>query len=948
MMKKIPDLKEIIPLNPSIPPVQQPSRRVPLNVVPLIRQKIEELLRRDIIEEVKSSKWLSPLVPVKKADGTLRLCVDMRAANEAVISEKYPLPTLETMTAKLDGSRVFSVLDLKDAFHHVELDEQSRDITTFMDPDGRLFRYKVLMFGVRTGSEKFQKVMEQRVFKGVEGADPFIDDIIVYGKNEEMHDRRLKNVLNRLDTNQMTLNMPKCQIRQSQVVFMGHLVSQRGVEPMPGKVEAIQSFRPPKNKTELKSFLGLVLYVGAKFEPSLATATAPLRRLLVDETRFSWGASEQEAFEALKQLMKTSMLNTFYKRDHETTLFADAGPEAAGAILAQKDNEGVQRVVACASRAFSGPERNYSQLEKEALACKWSVKRFDYYLAGSKFTLVTDHKPLETLFKSQGRASARVTRWRLEIQEYDFTIKYKSGDKNIADPFSRLATGGEIGVDADEEAEEYVMAMIESNAVSMEEVAAETANDETFQKVFASLKNGFWADDEDIVPFKRCQSELSEVKGVLLRSFRIIPPSTLRKRILQAAHEGHPGIVKMKGRLRRNVWWPGIDDEVAKLCGTCLECKIVSSANPPTPMRRHALPLEAWQEVAADLMGPLPTGETLLVVIDYFSRYPEVAILEDTKAAMIIKSLQEMFARWGNPKTIRMDNGPQFACAEMKEFLKEENIRAEYSPPYWPRANGQVERMNRDLKLAIQKSLNEGKEWRQGLIEHLKMYRSSPQATTAQTPAELMFKRQMRGKLPIAEDLFETHTDLELLDRDKRLKEAGKLYGDAVTHARDDDLTVGDHVLVRRAVKASKWTPNFNPVVCEVVAKQGNKATVEAPSGKRYDRATSHLKKMPHPEETIEVEPPHTSDDAAHNNDVALNGSVTSRDQSVDEQPAEDEASSFEPQAVSTPIGNKSGPAKTPTNARPVRERKRPRALDGYELYEIEEQTEEGERDGET
>lgn len=935
-MRRVPGLSVTVPLNPNIQPVQQPMQKLPLNLVPLIQNKIEELLEKDVIEEVKHSRWTSRLVPVWKADRTLRMCVDMRDANKAIVVERYPLPTLESLTARMSGSRVFTVLDLKDAFHHVELEESSRDITAFRGPDGRLFRYKALMFGIRTGSEKFQSVIEQHILVGLDGVEAFIDDIIIHGKDDIDHDKRLKKVLERLDVNQMTLNMSKCQIKQQQVIFMGHVISQQGVKPTPDKIEAIESFRCPKNKSELKSFLGLVLYVGARFEPSLAAATSPLRELLTRNERFEWGSQQQEAFEALKQLIKTALGNGFYKRGDETTLYADAGPEAAGAVLIQKDEHGEQRPVACASRAFSGPERNYSQLEKEALALVWAVRRFDYYLAGSKFILVTDHKPLEVLFKSQTRASARVTRWRLAIQEYDFVIKYKSGEKNIADPFSRLATGQDIGVEAHEAEEEYVMALAEMDAVGMEEIAVETSKDETLQKVLSALQEGAWPEDDALAAFKRCQVELSVVKGILLRSFCVVPPKVLRNRILQNAHEGHPGIVKMKGRLRQDVWWPGIDEEIARLVNACLECRIVGSANPPLPMQRHALPLEAWQEVAADLMGPLPTGETLLVVVDYFSRYPEVVILEETKAATVIKSLQDLFARWGNPRSIRMDNGPQFACTEMKEYLKSENIKAEYSPPYWPRANGQVERMNRDLKLAIQRSLNEGKEWRKGLAEHLKMYRSSPHATTGRTPAELMFKRRMRGKLPVAEDLVEVRLDMDLADRDQRLKEKGKEYGDAFAHARDADVIVGSDVIVKRAVKASKWTPNFNPTVCKVVARQNGRLTVQAPSGKEYDRAVSHVKKI-------------TQGDGGETSSTAEGASESSDDPATTEcQNDPGEVSNWTPTAMSTPHTDKRAsrlelqelthePGPSEDKRRPRRDCKRPRALDDYELYVMEE-----------
>lgn len=159
-----------------------------------------------------------------------------------------------------------------------------------------------------------------------------------------------------------------------------------------------------------------------------------------------------------------------------------------------------------------------------------------------------------------------------------------------------------------------------------------TKTDPNLQRVATALQSGDLPPEKELEAFKRCADELSQVKGVILRGYRIVPPEALRTKILKLAHEGHPGIVQMKSRLRQSVWWPGIDTAAEKLCNSCMSCKIVAPANPPELMWWHQIPTEAWQELATDLIGPMPSGEMVLVVVDYFSRYPEIAILKDTRA----------------------------------------------------------------------------------------------------------------------------------------------------------------------------------------------------------------------------------------------------------------------------------------------------------------------------
>lgn len=258
--KAFPKFKNIqvnITIDDNVQPVSQPYRRIPIPLEEKVNDKIKELIDKDIIEEVdKSSKWVSPIVPVLKDNGEIRICVDMRRANKAILRENHPLPTIDTILPKMRNAKLFSKLDIKDAFHQLELHPDSRHITTFITNKG-LFRYKRLMFGIKCAPEVFQKTLERILLK-CEGCINFIDDILIFGKDKEEHDRRLGRVLKTLEENDVVLRKDKCLIGKTEIQFLGHEFSQKGIRPLQKYVSSIQGFRPPINIGELQSFLGLI------------------------------------------------------------------------------------------------------------------------------------------------------------------------------------------------------------------------------------------------------------------------------------------------------------------------------------------------------------------------------------------------------------------------------------------------------------------------------------------------------------------------------------------------------------------------------------------------------------------------------------------------------------------------------------------------------------------
>lgn len=851
-MGKIKGVVVHIPINKEIQPVVQPYRRVPAPLEKAVDDRINEMLQSDVIEKVNQpSEWVSPVVVVPKQSGEIRLCVDMRRANQAVQRENHPLPTIETFLPHIGTGKLFSKLDVRDAFHQLELAEESRFITTFITKRG-LFRYKRLMFGINCAPEIFQKTMEH-ILNGLEGCLCFMDDIVVYGATESEHNERLRKVLQRLSDFNVALNDTKCVYGVTALDFLGHRLSVDGIAPMADKISAVKEFRAPRTPEEVRSFLGLVNYV-AKFIPNLATITDSLRQLTKKDVKFEWNLSHNEKFEQLKDYITKEPVLGYYNVNRRTRLIADASPVGLGAVLIQFDEVNTARVISYASRSLTTIEKRYAQTEKEALALVWAVERFYYYLYGKEFELITDHKPLEVIFGPKSKPCARIERWVLRIQSFRYKVIFKPGKTNIADPLSRLLADTE-DVKAQNVNSDYYVDWVEANAapkaIKLAEIETESATDSTIQLIKKAIEENNWP--SEIQQYKIYEMEFCFSGNILLRGTRIVMPEALRERVLNLAHEGHPGIVVMKRRLRSKVWWSKMDQQVEMYVKRCHGCAIVSAPSAPEPIKRTKLPSQPWDHLAIDFCGPLPSGHYLFVVVDYFSRFTEVKIMTKTETKDTIDALEEIFERFGNPLSITCDNGPQFISAGFKEFCDENDIAIISTTPYWPQQNGEVERQNRSLLKRIKISQNTNGNWRKDLRTYLKMYRSTPHSVTMKSPGELMFNRTMRDKLPSIEKSMPI--DEELHDRDKEAKEKGRIYANGKRHAKTSEIKEGDSVLIKRQKIENKLQSPFLPTAYKVIKRNGAEVTVEnSETSEQYRRNVAHVKKIPDDDNELETQ----------------------------------------------------------------------------------------------
>ena len=629
------------------------------------------------------------------------------------------------------------------------LDEESKKYTVINTQRG-LFEYNRLCFGISAAPGIFQRTMEG-LLRDLPGVVCYLDDILIAGSSSDEHEERLMNVLTILEKAGLKLKLEKCFIGVPSISYLGFIVDGEGVHPTAEKVEAIVRAPAPKNVPQLQSYLGMLNFYG-KFIPKLSTLIWPLNRLLRKETKWQWTNAERKAFEDSKKALTESEVLVHFDPAQPIVVVADSSSYGIGAVLCHKLN-GVERPVCFASRTLSAAERKYSQLEKEALALVFGVKKFNDYLWGQQFTLVTDHKPLLGVFSCSKpispQASGRIQRWSLILQAHKFILQHRSGKVlGTADALSRLPQGT-ANESTPTPAEWGMLVNFLSWApVTSQMIAVATRSDPILGRVAKACELGWQSanlTNEQFIPYTRRNEELSLQDGCVLWGSRVVIPTKLREAMLKELHAGHTGASRMKELARSYLWWPSLDEdleEVSKSCKTCLELRKM-----PRKAELHPWewPKRPWHRLHVDYAGPMD-GHYFLVIIDAYSKWCEVYRTEGPTAKATIRCLQRSIRDHGLPVSIVSDNGPCFVSSEFKEFMGFCGIHHILSACYKPSTNGLAERLVQTLKAFLKKS----KEPIDLAIDRfLYHYRSTPHTTTGVSPAELMFGRKMRTRFDL-------------------------------------------------------------------------------------------------------------------------------------------------------------------------------------------------------
>ena len=425
----------------------------------------------------------------------MRLRVDLKKLNDSVRREKHMLPSVEQILAQLSGAKVFSKIDANSGFHQIPLAKESALLTTFITPFGRLC-YNRLPFGITSAPEHFQRRMSETM-DSLEGTLCIMDDILIYGSNQEEHDARLTVALDRIQAANLTLNRDKCKFSQESVSFLGQVIDASGIRQDPDKVKAIVNMEEPANRSELRRFLGMANQLG-KFSSQLAEISKPLRNLLSVKNEWVWGPAQSQSFLAMKtELSSPDKLLAHYDPQAETQVSADASPYGLGAVMTQKQENGEWRPVAYNSRALSDVERRYAQIEKEALAVTWACERLSDLLIGKTFHLKTDHKPLIPLLstKDLDTLPPRIQRFRMRLMRFHYTIEHIPGKLLVSvDALSKApVTGNSSDAELHEVSQalvDHIMSSLPATNQQLGNFAAHQQDDDICQLLIQYCRNG--------------------------------------------------------------------------------------------------------------------------------------------------------------------------------------------------------------------------------------------------------------------------------------------------------------------------------------------------------------------------------------------------------------------------------------------------------------------------
>ena len=746
-----------VKVKPDIQPIQQKLRRLPFAVREKVSDQLKKLENEGIIEKIDASDWISPIVVAWKKSGDVRVCVDLREVNKSISPDKFPLPKIDELLSEIGDAKMYSQLDLTQAYHQLLLHPDSRNLTAFITHDG-VFQYKRVCFGLSSAPSVFQKMMST-ILAGLKGVQCYLDDVIIWGCTQIEHDENLKAVLTRLSKYDVKLNLGKCQFSKTEIQFLGHTLSDRGIQ-VGDKHRGITQASVPTDDKSLRSLLGLASYF-SKYIPNMTNVLEPMRRILRSSDKFRWTDEAQRSFVELKGLLTQKQVLASFNANLDIIVTTDASGYGLGAVMTQI-KDGVERTIECISRTLSINEQKYSTSEKEALACVWACERWNTYLWGRKFTLRTDHQALVTLLSAKGsdRQSLRISRWACRLLKYNYTMQFKKGSENtVADALSRIpmcATENEI--DVQDEIICHLALGYECQYITLDKLKEEVLNDKAFNILTEYIQNKWpeYNNVEDCVkPFYRFKDELCVCDQIIMRNDKVLIPQVLKKLLLELAHENHQGMTRTKQLLRMIYWWPGMDKQVEDLIKACLVCQFNDKSVKQThaPLQPVKFPERPWEKVAIDIVGPFERATNdcryAITLVDYNSKWPEVGFTSKVTTSNVIDFLKTVFSREGFPWEIVSDNGTQFVSEEFRIFLSERGIKHTLISLYYPESNGAVERFNGVLKNCIQNCIITGKQWKMSVREFLAAYRATPHATTGQSPAAALHGRELRTKLDI-------------------------------------------------------------------------------------------------------------------------------------------------------------------------------------------------------
>ena len=783
-----------------------PLRRLPIGIRDKVAAELQKMEANGIIAPVtEASSWVSALLVITKPDGRIRLCIDPKPLNKALKRARYRMPTIEDVLPQLAGAKVFSTVDVKEAFWTVRLDDESSRLTTFETPFGR-YRWLRLPFGVSPAPELFQARLNNAL-AGLKGVACIADDILIAGSGDTEadatadHNKNLRALLDRCREKGIKLNRQKLKLNRPSTIFCGYNLTRDGALPDQRKVAAILNMPPPTDRQGVMRLLGMACYL-AKFCPNFSSITAPIRSLLLKDSEFCWRPDVHgAAFEALKSLLVNAPVLAYFDPSKKITVQCDASQAGLGSVLLQDG-----RPVEYASRAMTPTEQNYAQIEKELLAVVFSLERFHYYVYSHQedVTIETDHKPLISISKKAlASAPKRLQRLLLRLQRYTFNLVYRPGSELVlADTLSRAYAPADP-TDESTQFTEDLATLIDGEQLqelravasqrTLDAIYAAAAADDEYTRLKHQIAVG-WPAAPDAVPAELRQyttfaDELTVSGGLVYKGNRVVIPRGARNDILDRIHASHIGVNGCIRRAREAVFFPGITSAIKDVVSKCPVCVRYQNEQQKEPLMSHPAPSRPWQKVGTDIFSF--HGQDYLITVDYLSGYFEVDRLPSKKAADIIYALRLQFARHGIPSEVMSDNSP-FGAAEFKAFADRWEFVHTTSSPNFPRSNGRVENAVKSAKRLMIKAKESGSDPLLALLD----WRNTPSEQLGVSPAQLMFGRRTRTRLPTPITLLSTPSARDAQGALTEAKQRQAAYFNRTAKERPA-LSVGQTVRVR-------------------------------------------------------------------------------------------------------------------------------------------------------
>ncbi len=856
----VPNVKIHIDVDKQIKPSQKIYDNVPYSLMEGTIRKINELTNAGVLSNCNPHENLDNFIgtirPVEKKekypDGVakVRLTADSTGLNKAIIRRPRKLPDRKTVLKYLNNKKVFSRFDIKEAFHTLELDEESKKLTTISTPVG-FKRINRLWMGCCVASELYHDAMSH-CLAGLNNTVHQIDDVFVASESWEQAKKDTEACIKRLNDLNLTVNPEKMQILAMEAKFWGFEISGNGIRPCMDKLAALRNAAPPSNASEVHSLISTLSYYIDR-TPYLSTLAEPLRELMSKKnTHFKWEAKHTDILTEIKKNIMDTALD-HYDCNAKLELWVDAGPNGSGCFLVQNKGNNVRSLIGCNSKTHSKSQKNYSQIEKECEACVWGCYSFLDYLRGRPFTLYTDNQSAAQILnvneELKKQTTIRLQLWRSALVQFSgIKVEFIAGKNNMADYLSRcLSVNTEIKSQTilnindllhdDEETDKHISNMLSVKhyikSITINEIARETDKDTALKMLKEAIQNGYktMPQSTKLEQFKSHYKDITLTnEGILMLNDRIIIPDALRSRLIELTHEAHAGKESCKKLIQSNYYFKDLNKMISDHCKFCVPCQAITDTSKYEPILPTTCPCETNSHWDIDFTSKTPHDDYMLVVIDEATRFPIVITTKRLTSDSAIQALKQIFSKYGMPKYIKSDNGPAFNSNDFRKFMKACNIIYQPITPVWPMANGSAERFMKNINRVIRCAGIEGSNWKHLMVQYINNYRATPHYMTKISPNEAMnFKDNV--KFPTVNKPQRTNIMQQLCTNDAKSKLKMKKYGDINLKVKNPDFKINDLVLLKydkyNKKISKKFDPIFDPIPYKIAKQNGSMITAE-------------------------------------------------------------------------------------------------------------------------